>query len=158
MPDSPQPRGLRVVGYAGPVPAHPPRVETAMDASPSTDPAKPSPGTHRRSAARLVVWTLIGLAAAVALIVALAHRGQARQTLDPQALIPFDAAVRTGALANGVVFYVRQNGRPAGRVLLRLAVKAGSLDERDDEQGLAHFLEHMAFSGGAHFQPGEFIS
>ena len=62
--------------------------------------------------------------------------------LDPQALIPFDGAVRSGTLANGLVFYVRQNGRPAGRVLLRLAVKAGSLDERADEQGLAHFLEH----------------
>ena len=129
-----------------------------MDASRSTDSANPPPAKRRRPTARLVVWTLIGLLAAVALLAALAHRGQARQTLDPQALIPFDAAVRTGALANGVVYYVRQNGRPAGRVLLRLAVKAGSLDERDDEQGLAHFLEHMAFNGSAHFKPGEFIS
>jgi Peptidase M16 inactive domain len=71
-----------------------------VDASPSSDPAHPLTGTRRRSAARLVVWTLIGLSAAVALIVTRAQRGQARQTPDPQALIPFDAAVRTGALGN----------------------------------------------------------
>jgi zinc protease len=128
-----------------------------MDPSRPTGALHPSPG-RRRSAARVVLWALIGPLAALALLVTLAHRGQARQTLDPQALIPFDAAVRTGTLPNGLTFYVRQNVRPAGRVLLRLAVKAGSLDERDDAQGVAHFLEHMAFNGSAHFEPGEFIS
>jgi zinc protease len=53
---------------------------------------------------------------------------------------------------------VRHNGRPANRVALRLAVKTGSLDENDDQQGLAHMLEHMAFNGSAHFKPGELIS
>jgi zinc protease len=55
-------------------------------------------------------------------------------------------------------FLIRRNARPANRVLLRLAVKAGSLHEADDQQGLAHFLEHMAFNGSAHFKPGELIS
>ena len=41
---------------------------------------------------------------------------------------------------------------------LRLAVKAGSLEEADDQQGLAHFIEHMAFNGSAHFKPGELVS
>ncbi len=72
--------------------------------------------------------------------------------------IPFDAAVKTGTLPNGLKYYVRRNSRPANRVLLRLAVKTGSLDEADDQQGLAHMLEHMAFNGSAHFKPGELIS
>jgi zinc protease len=72
--------------------------------------------------------------------------------------IPFDAAVATGKLPNGLAYYVRKNSRPANRVLLRLAVKTGSLDEADDQQGLAHVLEHMAFNGGEHFKPGELVS
>ena len=72
--------------------------------------------------------------------------------------IPFDAAVRTGTLPNGVRYFIRQNGRPANRVALRLAVKAGSLYEADDQQGLAHLIEHMAFNGSAHFKPGELVS
>jgi len=80
----------------------------------------------------------------------------ARQALNET--IPFDAAVRTGTLPNGLKYYVRKNGRPANRVLLRLAVKTGSLDEADDQQGLAHFVEHMAFNGSEHFKPGELVS
>jgi zinc protease len=72
--------------------------------------------------------------------------------------IPFDAAVVRGTLPNGLQYYVRHNPRPANRVAMRLAVKAGSLDEADDQQGLAHFLEHMAFNGSAHFAPGELVS
>ena len=75
-----------------------------------------------------------------------------------QEVIPFDAAVHTGTLPNGIRYYIRENERPASRVSLRLAVKAGSLDERDDQQGLAHFIEHMAFNGSAHFKPGELVS
>src|SRR4029079_9240520 len=80
----------------------------------------------------------------------------ARQAL--QDTIPFDPAVKTGTLPNGLKYYVRNNSRPANRVLLRLAVKTGSLDEADDQQGLAHMLEHMAFNGSEHFKPGELIS
>jgi zinc protease len=82
----------------------------------------------------------------------------ASQPVNLQATLPFDAAVRTGTLPNGLTYYVRKNGRPANRVVLRLAVKTGSLDEADDQQGLAHVLEHMAFNGSAHFKPGELIS
>src|SRR5436190_19491213 len=80
----------------------------------------------------------------------------AKQAL--QGTIPYDPAVRTGTLANGLKYYVRKNSRPANRVLLRLAVKTGSLDEADDQQGLAHMLEHMAFNGSEHFKPGELVS
>ena len=71
--------------------------------------------------------------------------------------VPVDTAVRTGRFENGLRFFIRQNGRPAGRVSLRLAVNAGSLQEADDQRGLAHFLEHMAFNGTEHFKPGELI-
>src|SRR6187200_3256885 len=80
----------------------------------------------------------------------------ARQAV--QETIPFDPAVRTGTLPNGLKYYVRKNSRPANRVLLRLAVKTGSLDEADDQQGLAHMVEHMAFNGSEHFKPGELVS
>jgi zinc protease len=78
--------------------------------------------------------------------------------IDFQAPLPLDPAIRRVVLDNGLTVYVRRNARPANRVLLRLAVNAGSIDEADDQQGLAHFLEHMAFNGSAHFKPGEFIS
>jgi zinc protease len=75
-----------------------------------------------------------------------------------QQSIPFDSAVTTGTLPNGLKYYVRKNTRPANRVLLRLAVKTGSLEEADDQQGLAHVLEHMAFNGSEHFKPGELVA
>ena len=78
--------------------------------------------------------------------------------LSPDTVIPFDPAVTTGTLPNGLRYYIRKNGRPEQRVMMQLAVKAGSIDEADDQQGLAHFLEHMAFNGTAHFKPGELIS
>ncbi|HYX81895.1 MAG TPA: insulinase family protein, partial [Gemmatimonadales bacterium] len=80
------------------------------------------------------------------------------QTFASEDAIPFDSAVRTGTLPNGLKYYVRRNGRPANRVLLRLAVKTGSLDEADDQQGLAHLIEHMAFNGSEHFKPGELVA
>ena len=72
--------------------------------------------------------------------------------------IPFDAAVTTGTLPNGLTYYIRRNTRPEKRVSLQLAVKAGSVDEENDQQGLAHFLEHMAFNGTKRFKPGELIA
>src|ERR1700722_17248035 len=77
---------------------------------------------------------------------------------DSQELLPFDSAVRTGTLPNGLKYFIRRNARPANRIALRLAVKAGSIDEADDQQGLAHLIEHMAFNGSAHFKPGEIFS
>ena len=72
--------------------------------------------------------------------------------------MPIDATVRTGTLPNGLVYFIRRNPRPADRVLLRLAVRAGSVDEADDQRGLAHVLEHMAFNGTSRFKPGELVS
>src|SRR5438034_4340118 len=106
---------------------------------------------HRRSTRlRVVVYSLLG----VLLVAALA----AAQTFNLQDTIPFDKAVRTATLPNGLTYFVRHNGRPATRVSLRLAVKAGSMNEADDQQGLAHLIEHMAFNGSEHFKPGELVS
>ena len=78
--------------------------------------------------------------------------------IDPQTVLPLDAAIRTGTLPNGLKYFIRRNGRPEKRVSLRLAVKSGSLEEADDQQGLAHLIEHMAFNGSAHFKAGELVS
>jgi len=80
------------------------------------------------------------------------------QKFAPDATLPLDAAIKTGALPNGLKFYIRKNGRPEKRVMLRLAVKAGSLEENDDQLGLAHLIEHMAFNGSEHFKSGEVFS
>ncbi|HZR26366.1 MAG TPA: insulinase family protein [Vicinamibacterales bacterium] len=91
-------------------------------------------------------------------LVAATTIGVAAQTLNLQDQIPFDSAVKTGTLPNGLKYFVRQNSRPAKRVSLRLAVKAGSLNEADDQQGLAHLIEHMAFNGSTHFKAGEMFA
>jgi len=72
--------------------------------------------------------------------------------------LPLAPAIRTGTLPNGLRWYVRRNGRPEKRAALRLAVNAGSIDEADDQRGLAHMLEHMAFNGTTHFKPGELVA
>ena len=72
-------------------------------------------------------------------------------------LMPVDPEVVVGTLPNGLKYYVRVNGKFGRRVELRLVVKAGSVLEDDDQQGLAHFVEHMEFEGSRHF-PGQSIS
>ncbi len=68
-----------------------------------------------------------------------------------------DSMVRHDTLANGLTYYVRANDLPAGRAELRLIVRAGSLQEDNDQQGLAHFVEHMAFNGTELFPKNELI-
>ncbi len=72
--------------------------------------------------------------------------------------IPVDSTIRTGTLDNGLTYYVRQNQRPENRVELRLAVNAGSILENDNQLGLAHFTEHMAFNGTEHYAKNELVS
>ncbi len=74
------------------------------------------------------------------------------------AKLPLDPAIHVGKLPNGITYLLRQNSLPAKRVSLRMAVKAGSIDEADDQRGLAHMLEHMAFNGTTHFKPGELVA
>src|SRR5579862_5656554 len=65
--------------------------------------------------------------------------------------MPVDPDALVGTLPNGLRYYVRGNAKPAHRVELRLVVKAGSVVEDDDQQGLAHFVEHMEFEGTRRF-------
>ncbi len=71
--------------------------------------------------------------------------------------VPMDPNVRIGRLSNGIAYYIRHNAKPEHRAELRLAVKAGSMQEDDDQLGLAHFIEHMAFNGSAHFSKNELV-
>jgi zinc protease len=82
--------------------------------------------------------------------------GQTSQ-IDLTAPLAVDPDVRIGKLDNGLVYYIRYNKKPEKRVELRLAVNAGSILERDDQQGLAHFMEHMNFNGTKTFPHNELI-
>lgn len=68
-----------------------------------------------------------------------------------------DPAVVFGRLPNGFRYVLMENTEPRDRVSMHLNVQAGSLLELDDQQGLAHFLEHMQFNGSTHFKPGELV-
>src|SRR4051812_36036496 len=95
-------------------------------------------------------------AAALLLLVATPPLLTAQSKKFPlDAALPLASDIKTGALPNGLKFYIRKNSRPEKRVSLRLAVKAGSLEEHEDQLGLAHLIEHMAFNGSEHFKPGE---
>lgn len=71
--------------------------------------------------------------------------------------LPVDPAVTAGTLPNGLRYYIRENREPQDRAELRLVVDAGSVLEDDDQRGLAHFVEHMAFNGTTHFEKQELI-
>ncbi|NVD45658.1 insulinase family protein [Altererythrobacter sp. HHU K3-1] len=64
---------------------------------------------------------------------------------------------RFGKLANGMRYIIRPNDRPEQTAIIRLHIAAGSLDERDDERGFAHFVEHMAFNGSTNVPEGEMV-
>ena len=65
--------------------------------------------------------------------------------------VPVDPNVKVGKLANGLTYYIRKNVKPEKKLELRLAVNVGSVQENDDQRGLAHFMEHMGFNGSKHF-------
>ena len=71
--------------------------------------------------------------------------------------IAADPDMLFGALPNGMRYAIKRQAMPAGQAALRLWVGAGSLDERDSQQGLAHFLEHMAFNGSKAVKEGEMV-
>ncbi len=71
--------------------------------------------------------------------------------------IPLDPRVRMGQLDNGLKYYIQANQKPENRAELRLAVGVGSINEDDDQLGLAHFVEHMAFNGTKNFEKSEIV-
>ncbi|MFD2968777.1 M16 family metallopeptidase [Sphingobacterium bambusae] len=88
---------------------------------------------------------------AFVLFVAFCFRAEAQQS-------GLDTEVRYGKLPNGFTYYVRHNEEPKQRAQLYLVNKVGSVLETDKQQGLAHFLEHMAFNGTTHFPKNELIN
>ena len=72
--------------------------------------------------------------------------------------LPTDPNVKIGKLANGLTYYIHKNALPAKKIQLRLVVNAGSILETPDQQGLAHFMEHMNFNGLKHFPKNELVS
>ena len=72
---------------------------------------------------------------------------------DMKAPLPMDPNVRIGKLANGLTYYIRHNAEPKERASFYIIQNVGAILENDDQDGLAHFLEHMAFNGTKHF-PG----
>ena len=71
--------------------------------------------------------------------------------------VPLNPNVKTGKLPNGMTYYVMHNVKPEHRAELRLAVNVGSTQENDDQQGLAHFTEHMAFNGTKNFKKNDLV-
>ncbi|HEX6223463.1 MAG TPA: insulinase family protein, partial [Chryseolinea sp.] len=72
--------------------------------------------------------------------------------------LPVDPRVKIGKLPNGLTYYIQRNTRPEKKVELRLVVNTGSILEDDDQRGLAHFTEHMAFNGSKNFQKNDLVS
>ena len=112
----------------------------------------------RKKAHALFLTSL--LLAAFALVGAQQRAPQTAQdartaTLDQ--LLPVAPEVTVGTLPNGLRYYMRTNKLPLNRAELRLVVNAGSVLEDDDQQGLAHFTEHMSFNGTKHFAKNELV-
>lgn len=103
--------------------------------------------------ATILQWLLI-------LVVTLTagHSFAQNTPLDPAAKLPIDPKVKIGKLDNGLTFYIRQNKKPEQKVELRLVLNAGAINEDDDQQGLAHMAEHMAFNGTTHFKKNDIVS
>ena len=71
--------------------------------------------------------------------------------------VPVDPDVRIGKLDNGLTYYIRYNNWPEQRAEFYIAQRVGSIQEDDNQRGLAHFLEHMAFNGSKHFKGNELL-
>ncbi|MVO08717.1 insulinase family protein [Flavobacterium sp. TP390] len=79
------------------------------------------------------------------------------QELKMDSPIPMDPSVKTGTLKNGLTYYIKKNSKPENKVVLRLMVNAGSILETDEQQGLAHFMEHMCFNGTKRFPKNKLV-
>ncbi len=80
---------------------------------------------------------------------------RAQNENDP---LPLNPKVTTGHLPNGITYYILPNKKPEKKVELRLILNSGSLSEEDDQQGLAHMAEHMAFNGTTNFKKNDIVS
>ena len=79
----------------------------------------------------------------------------AQAQMDPTAPLPNDESVRYGVLDNGMTYYIKANQEPKERASFYIIQNVGALLEEDNQDGLAHFLEHMAFNGTKDFPKDE---
>lgn len=94
----------------------------------------------------------------VGCVLACVFAGSAQQSVNLDENLKLDPKVRYGVLDNGLTYYIRQNAKPENRVMLQLAVNAGSICETEAQRGLAHFTEHMLFNGTKHFPKNELVN
>lgn len=97
---------------------------------------------------KLIIWTLITLYASLC---------YGQNSFELSNKVPIDPTIKMGRLSNGLTYYLKQNKKPGNRADLRLVVKVGSTLEDEDQLGLAHFVEHMAFNGTTNFAKNEMI-
>lgn len=87
----------------------------------------------------------------ILLLLGISVRSFAKPYWSDSTLIPIDSTIRIGHLQNGLTYYIKYNNWPENRACFYLAQRIGSLQEEDNQRGLAHFLEHMCFNGSEHF-------
>lgn len=87
----------------------------------------------------------------------LAVQWSSAQQLDLTEIVPNDTAVRVGTLPSGITYYIRHNAKPENRADFHIYYKVGAVQEEESQNGLAHFLEHMAFNGSKHFPDNSMI-
>jgi zinc protease len=97
------------------------------------------------------------LSSLVLLFLTLSLFGQ-EVTYSPKAPVPLDPAVIYGRLDNGMTYYIRENKEPKERAEFYLTVNVGALSEDEDQNGLAHFCEHMAFNGTKNFAKKDILN
>ena len=93
----------------------------------------------------------------VGLLLCSSFTSRAQENFKPDQVLTPDPKILIGRLDNGLTYYIRENHKPEKRAELRLVVKAGSVLEDDDQQGLAHFDEHMAFNGTKNFPKQDIV-
>jgi zinc protease len=102
------------------------------------------------------LWNVVGMALLLCLLVPLASvRGQVYQ---PNAAVPLDPSVIYGKLDNGFTYYIKENKTPKERAEFYLVENVGAVQEDPDQNGLAHFCEHMAFNGTKHFEKKKLLN
>ena len=97
--------------------------------------------------------SLVAVALSCALFFSCANN-QSQEKLKP---LQIDSSYIQGELDNGMTYFVRKNSEPQNRIVLRLVVRAGSNMEDEDQRGVAHFVEHLAFNGTEHFGKSEIV-
>ncbi len=95
----------------------------------------------------------------ISLFLFISYYGFTQSIIDnPSQTIPLDTSIHTGKLKNGLKYTIRKNTTPKKFVELRLAVNIGSLQEDNNQLGIAHFVEHMAFNGTKNFKKNELVN